>query len=210
MAGGEIIELCRFHFDAKDAVACHLFVEIRALVIKHIRAVDAAHMGGGAFGGGRICGGAQQAVIGAGGKVDLFEDATGGGGQRGCCHGDDHIAHFHAFLHAATGADADQGLCAIVFHQLIGVDRKGGHAHAGAVDGDAVAVPHAGEAKHAAHFVDKFHILQEGFGGPFCAIGIAGQKHGFSDVTGLGTNMHGHLSILSSKRGHESRRSSIP
>jgi len=193
VAGGEDIELGRLHLDAEDAVALHLGGEVGAFVIEDIRGIDAAHMGAHAkiLGGGG--GGGEKAVIGAGRKAQLAEDAARGGrdGARG--HGEDHIAHRHVILHPAARSDADQRLGAVIANELVGIDRQRRHPHARALNGHLAAIPCAGKTQHTAHLIDADRIFEKGLGGPFGAIGIAGHENGFRNVAGFGTNMNCHL-----------------
>ena len=96
---------------------------------------------------------------------------------------------------SAARADANQCLCTIVADQLVGVDRQRRHAHSRSVNGDAVAVPGAGVAKHPAHLVHQHGAGKEGLRRPAGAVGVTGQKDGFGDVAGLGANVDGHVRL---------------
>ena len=102
---GKRIQLCRFHLDAQNAVAGHLFVQIRAFGIEHIRGIDAADMGLGAFCFGSIHRGTQQGPIGARGVIHLAEDTGRGRGNCRRRHGNNHIANANVRLHSATRAN---------------------------------------------------------------------------------------------------------
>ena len=141
-------------------------------------------------GSGHSC--LQQAIIGAGCKVDLFEHAKGWGGEGGGGHGNHHIAQFDLRAHATGRADTDQSFGIIVFDQLIDVDRQARHAHARSLNGDRVAAPKPREAQHAAHLVDAFRIVQKRLRRPFCAQRIPRQEYSFRNFARLRTNMNGH------------------
>ena len=122
VAGRQIVQLSRFHLDGENAVAGHLLAEIWAFIIKHIRRINAAHMGSDALfahgGHSRF----QQAIIGTRRKVDLFEHAKRRGGEGRGGHGNHHIAQLDLRAHTTCRANADQCFGIIVFDQLIDVD----------------------------------------------------------------------------------------
>jgi hypothetical protein len=55
-----------------------------------------------------------------------------------------------------------------------------------------MAVPCAGEAKHAANLIDAGNIGKKSLGRPAGAIGITGEEDGFSNLAGSGADMDGH------------------
>ena len=109
---------------------------------------------------------------------------------RGHCQ--NHLAQLHMRLHPPARADADKGFRPVLLDQLIHINRKRRHTHAGAMHGDGVAVPAAGPALHAAHLVHQAGIGQEALRHPARAARIARQKHGFGNVALFGVDMRGH------------------
>ena len=67
---------------------------------------------------------------------------------------------------APQRADPDQRLHAVLVDQLVGVDRRRRHAHAGALHRDRDALVRAGEAEHVAHRRVAVGVLEEGLRDP--------------------------------------------
>ena len=75
---GEDIEFRGLHLDREDAMALHDVIEVGAFGIKHIGGIDAAGMGGDAFGLSRLEGLAKQIEVRGWRKIDLLEEPERG------------------------------------------------------------------------------------------------------------------------------------
>ena len=136
--------------------------------------------------------GAVDQVPGGGRTVRLVPDEMRGGrvgrdgGQR-----DDQVAERMVGLKAAAGADADQ-LLAAELDQLLEDDRRAGTAHAGALDGDRLALVRAGVAEQPALRVPLFDVLEVRLGDVLRAQRVARQQNGLGVLARLGADVNRH------------------
>ena len=72
-----------------------------------------------------------------------------------------------------------------------GVDTDGGNAHAGAHDGDGLAVKSAGKPQHIAHTVELDGIFQEVLGDELRPQWVTGQEDGFRNGRALRIDVWG-------------------
>ena len=112
---------------------------------------------------------------------------------------DDEVAERVVRLQAAARADAHELLRAEL-DELLEHDRRAGAAHAGALDGDRLPFPRAGEAEKTALLVHLLHVLEVRVRDVLGAEGVAGEKDGVGVVAWLGTKMDWHRATLTCDR----------
>ena len=104
---------------------------------------------------------------------------------------DDQVAERMMGLEPAARADADQ-LLAAELDELLEHDRRARAAHAGALDGDGLAVVGARVAEQTALGVALFDVLEVGLGDVFGAERVAREQDGLRVLARLGANVNRH------------------
>jgi len=92
-------------------------------------------------------------------------------------------------MHAARGADADDGLHAEEVVELKGIDAHARHAHAAGHHGDALALEISRIALYAADVVDELIVRQIRLRDVLCAQRIAGHQHGLGEIVRAAADM---------------------
>ena len=93
------------------------------------------------------------------------------------------------FLIGASRSDPDDCLNTIELIKLIGIDTDGRHPHTGRHHRYRFSLIVSGIAVNIAHAADKHGVIQKCLGDPFGSERVTRHKHGFCDLSRLGTVM---------------------